>query len=102
MEVNKVLRLFLTTIQIIIIASEYQPTLGRRVSRYQWGRQLLKVKRVNQPAWKVRQTVAEQQGKVKRANHIAWKVRQAVAKQQGKVKRVNSLTWKVRQSVPIK
>jgi Fe-S cluster biosynthesis and repair protein YggX len=68
----------------------------------QWGRQLLKVKRVNQPAWKVRQTVVEQQCKVKRANHLAWKVRQAVAKQQGKVKRVNSLTWKVRQSVPIK
>jgi hypothetical protein len=41
MEVNKVLRLFLTTSQIIIIASEYQPTLGRRVSRYQRDRQLL-------------------------------------------------------------
>jgi hypothetical protein len=41
MDVNKVLRLFLTTSQIIIIAYEYQPTLGRRVSRYQKGRQLL-------------------------------------------------------------
>jgi hypothetical protein len=41
MEVNKVLRLFLTTSQIIIIASEYQPTPRRRVSRYQMGRQLL-------------------------------------------------------------
>jgi hypothetical protein len=41
MEVNKVLQLFLTTSQIIIIASEYQPTLGRRVLRYQRGRQLL-------------------------------------------------------------
>jgi hypothetical protein len=41
MEVNKVLRLFLTTSQTIIIASEYQPTLGGRVSRYQRDRQLL-------------------------------------------------------------
>jgi hypothetical protein len=40
-QVNKVLRLFLTTSQIIIIASEYQPTPRRRVSRYQMGRQLL-------------------------------------------------------------
>jgi hypothetical protein len=46
----------------------------------------------------VRQAVAKQQGKIKRVNQLAWKVRQTVAKQ-GKVERANHLSWKVRQAV---